>query len=83
MPVAELTAKDWDQVFQTLPNCCNQSLTLKSPARQLVFQQLPGDHQPLNLACALADSAQLHVTVELFGGIVLGEPVARRVGLRF
>src|SRR5215470_5804727 len=41
-----------------------------------ILQQLPRNHQPLYLAGAFADGAQLHVAVVLFGGIVLDEAVA-------
>src|SRR5579862_7964156 len=44
----------------------------KSP---LLLQQLPRDHQPLNLACAFADSAQLYVAVEFLRRIVFDKPV--------
>ena len=39
-------------------------------------QQLPGDHQPLDLARALADRGELHVPEELLRRVVLHEPVA-------
>src|SRR5271166_5982965 len=41
-----------------------------------ILQDLPRDDQPLNLAGSLANGAQLHITIELLGGIVLDEPVA-------
>ena len=51
---------------------------MRSPVVTLssIFQQLPGDHHPLYLARAFTDSAELHVTVELFCGIVLNKAVS-------
>src|SRR5260370_1076896 len=40
------------------------------------LEQLPRDHQALDLAGALADGAQLHVAIEFLDRIVLGEAVA-------
>src|SRR4029434_7080782 len=42
----------------------------------LSLQQLPGDHEALNLARALANRGQLHVAKVLLGRIVFHEPVA-------
>src|SRR5271157_1239427 len=42
----------------------------------LVFQDLPRDDQPLDFAGAFADGAQLHMAIELLGGIVFDESVA-------
>src|SRR5262245_62464887 len=39
-------------------------------------QQLAGDHQPLDLAGALADGGELHVAEVLLGRVVLDESVA-------
>src|SRR5271166_6435807 len=47
------------------------SLTISS-----VLQDLPRDDQPLDLAGAFADGAELYVTIELLSRIVLDEPVA-------
>src|SRR5215472_9601663 len=41
----------------------------------LILQQLPRDHQSLNLAGALADRTQLDVAIEFLRGIILDEPV--------
>src|SRR5271167_4331772 len=41
-----------------------------------VLQDLPRDDQPLDLAGAFADGAELYITIELLGRIVLDEPVA-------
>ena len=41
-----------------------------------LFEQLPRDHQPLDLAGAFADGAELDVAVELLHRIVLDEAVA-------
>src|SRR5215831_12387346 len=41
----------------------------------LILQQLPRDHQSLNLAGAFANRTQLHVAIEFFRGIILDEPV--------
>jgi hypothetical protein len=41
----------------------------------LIFQQLPRNHQPLNLAGTLANRAQLHIAVILLGGIIFDESV--------
>ena len=41
---------------------------------RLILQQLPRDHQPLDLAGAFADGAELHVTIKFFRGIVFDEP---------
>src|ERR1700675_3373941 len=42
----------------------------------LVFQQLPRNHQPLDLARPLADGAQLHVAIKLFRRIVFDKTVS-------
>src|SRR5271166_3037033 len=42
---------------------------------RLILQDLPRDHQTLNLAGAFSDSAQLHVAIELLRRIVLDESV--------
>src|SRR6266851_2378137 len=47
----------------------------KSPELRLVLQQLPRNHQPLDFACALADGAQLHVTIKFFRRIVFDKTV--------
>src|SRR5271167_2138277 len=43
---------------------------------RLILQNLPRDHQTLDLAGPFADSAQFHVAVELLCRIVLDEAVA-------
>ena len=43
---------------------------------QLILQQLPRDHQPLDFAGTFADGAQLHVAIELFRRIIFDEAVA-------
>src|SRR6185436_20649685 len=40
------------------------------------LEQLTGDHQPLDLAGAFADGADLRVAVVLLGAVVLDEAVA-------
>ena len=47
-----------------------------SADRELLLQQLPGDHQPLNLAGALANRTQLHVAIILLGGIIFDESIS-------
>src|SRR3954471_12370460 len=42
----------------------------------LFAQQAAGNHQPLNLARAFADRAELHVAKEFFRRVVLHESVA-------
>ena len=44
--------------------------------RESSRQQLPRDHEPLNLAGAFADGGELDVAEEFLGRIVLHEPVA-------
>src|ERR1700678_1054261 len=46
------------------------------PSGRSIFQQLPRNHQPLNLAGAFANGAQLHVAVILLGRIVFDEAVS-------
>src|SRR5207248_10493729 len=43
---------------------------------RLFLQQVAGDYEALDLAGAFADSAELHVAIKLFRGIVLDEAVA-------
>src|SRR5580704_15747280 len=43
---------------------------------KLILQQLPGDHQTLDLAGAFADRTQLHIAIELLDRIVLDEAIA-------
>src|ERR1700685_544204 len=40
-----------------------------------VFQQLPGDHQALDLARAFTYRAELHVAIKFLDRVVLDEPV--------
>ena len=40
------------------------------------LQDFAGDDHALNLACAFADGAELHVAIELFCRIVFDEAVA-------
>src|SRR5215510_1045975 len=42
----------------------------------LSLQQLSGDDEPLNLACALTNRGQLHVAKVLLGRIAFPPPVA-------
>src|SRR4051812_48690234 len=42
----------------------------------LLFQQVPRDHQPLDLARTLTDGAQLHVAIKLLRRIIFDEPIA-------
>jgi hypothetical protein len=51
---------------------CSATLTGLAAA----LEQLPRDHQPLDLAGALADGAQLRVAIKLLDRIVFREPVA-------
>src|ERR1035438_5907270 len=44
-------------------------------ATGLILQQLSRDYEPLNLAGALADRAQLHVAIKLLSGIILDKAV--------
>ena len=41
-----------------------------------ISEELPGDHEPLDLARAFADRGELHVAKELLGRVVLHEAVA-------
>src|SRR5450755_1025621 len=50
--------------------------TIDSVFQQSVFQQLPCNHQALNLAGAFSNGAEFHVAIELFGGIVFDVAVA-------
>jgi hypothetical protein len=54
---------------------CARGRTNASAPTCLLFQQLPRDHQPLNLARPFANCAQLHVAVILLSRIVFDEPV--------
>src|SRR5208282_2269788 len=56
--------------LQILPSGTNQAV------RDLVLQQLPRNHQPLNLASPFANGAQLHVAIKLLRRIVLDEPIS-------
>src|SRR5262249_45615762 len=63
-PVRMRSTQDWSVVG--IFALCGES----------ILQQLPRDHQALDLAGALADGAELHIAIKLFRRVVLDKAVA-------
>src|ERR1051325_7510320 len=55
-------------------SCKNRHPLIRQP--ESILQQLPGNHQPLDLAGTFADGAELHVTIKFFRRIILDESIA-------